>query len=87
MTTVICNPIIRLYIGSMFVTLAFPDYLKLSGFLANTDNSSMEINLNKKTLTARFTDADITKAKEQFSAVEQHEELLAESPVSRNNRY
>jgi len=67
----------------MVVTLAFPTYSHLSGFLAKTGNSSMEINLKAKTLSARFSAAEIGMAKEDFAAIEKPNET-ADSPVSRN---
>jgi hypothetical protein len=52
----------------MKVTLLFPTYLHLSGFLSVTGNAEIEMDLRARSLTAIFTDKDIGSAIETFGA-------------------
>ena len=53
----------------MKVTLLFPTYLHLSGFISVTGNAEIEMDLREKSLTAIFSEGDIRQAVEQFDAV------------------
>lgn len=53
----------------MKVTLMFPNYLQLSGFIAVAQSGDIEMNLRTRSLTAFFSDQEIRTAIEAFSAV------------------
>jgi hypothetical protein len=52
----------------MKVTLMFPTYLHLSGFISVTDSADIDMNVQAKSLTAVFSENEITIAVKSFNA-------------------
>jgi hypothetical protein len=52
----------------MKVTLMFPTYLHLSGFISVTNSADIDMNVQAKSLTAAFSENEITIAVKSFNA-------------------
>jgi hypothetical protein len=52
----------------MKVTLIFPTYLHLSGFMSVTKCGDIDLDLRTKSLTAMFSEAEVKRAQEAFAA-------------------
>jgi hypothetical protein len=52
----------------MKVTLMFPTYLHLSGFISVTNSADIDMNVQAKSLTAVFSEHEITIAVKSFNA-------------------
>jgi hypothetical protein len=56
------------YFYIMKVTLTFPTYLHLSGFMSVTNSGAIDLDLRTKSLTAIFSEKEIELALRNFNA-------------------